>query len=439
MIFKRPSALLTRIFGILLLAIVFEFAASTLFYERVARLQVREEEAHRLAEHLALGYRLVGSRPAAERIALAARISSDKFRFEWRKSPPPLPAIAPELRTMRDQIVQWEPTLARSDLRLYLAGGRGHVVAGIASLPDGSTVRFEAAHVVESASIAANRFLLAIIPAVALIIIAGLMIRRTLRPMGELARAAEAVGQGRELLVEERGPGEVRRVIRAFNAMQTRIHRLIADRTQALAAAGHDLRTPLARLRLRSEAIADADLRKAIFGDLGEMEEMIESLLAYFGGETDPQPPVRVDLAVLIDTLVDEVRDLGGAVTYAGPRHAEMQLRPAAIKRALRNLVDNGLHYGGGADVSLRMTNDWAIIAVEDDGPGIPEDRMEEALRPFSRLDGARARNTAGLGLGLSIVERIVRSEGGDFRIANRSVRGLRAEIRLPLAPPKND
>ena len=433
---RRPSALLTRIFGILLLAVIFEFAASTLFYERVARLQVREEEAHRLAEHLAIGYRLLGSRPAAERTSLAERISSDKFRFEWRAIPPPPPAIAPELRTMRDQIVQWEPSLVRSDLRLFLSGSKNHVVAGVVRLPDGSAVRFEAAHVVETASIAANRFLLAIIPAIALIVIAGLMIRRTLRPMGELARAAEAVGQGRECLVEERGPGEVRRVIRAFNAMQKRIHRLIADRTQALAAAGHDLRTPLARLRLRSEAVADTELRGAITADLREMEEMIESLLAYFGGEGDPQPTVRADLAVLIGTLVDEVRDLGGAVTYAGPPHVELRLRPPQFKRALRNLIDNALHYGGNAAVSLRIAGDEAVIAVEDDGPGIPEDRMEEVLRPFARLDGARARNTSGLGLGLSIVDRIVRSEGGHFRLSNRKARGLRAEIRLPVSGP---
>jgi len=428
------SALLTRILAILLLAIVLEFVASTLFYERIARVQLQEEEAHRVAEHLAVGYRLLESRPPAERPALAERVSSAGFRLQWRATPAAPPPIAPQLRQMRDQILQWEPDLKGSNLHLYFApDGRTGTIRGAALLSDGGALVFEIRPSTAPPGMALSRFLLALIPAMALIVIAGLLLRRTLRPLGELTRAAQAVGEGRELFVEEQGPGEVRRVIRAFNAMQSRIHRLIADRTQALAAAGHDLRTPLSRLRLRSEAVSDPALRSAMADDLQEMEDMVESLLAFFGGDNDPGPVAKSDVAVLVQTLVDELHDLGADVLYTGPDHAEMQARPVRLKRALRNLVDNALHYGGAARVSLRITKREATIAVEDDGPGIPDAQMADALRPFVRLDQARTRNTNGLGLGLSIVERIVRGESGTLHLANRPEGGLRAEIRLPI------
>ena len=233
-------------------------------------------------------------------------------------------------------------------------------------------------------------------------------------------------------IVPEAGPSELRHVIRAFNAMQTRIHRLIADRTQALAAVGHDLRTPLARMQLRTDAIGNPELRRAFSADVAEMEALVGSVLSYLAGDDDPESPVRIDVAVLAATIVDDAADHGGDATYVGDDHLEASVRPIGLKRALGNLVENALHYGHCARVSVTADAEAVIVRVDDDGPGIPAEQLEQVLQPFARLDPARSRNTSGLGLGLAIVVRAAEADGGELHIVNRPEGGLRAELRLP-------
>jgi two-component system, OmpR family, osmolarity sensor histidine kinase EnvZ len=430
---RRSAGLLGRILFIVLLAVGIEFAASTFLYERAETARMQEGEAHRIAEHVAVAYHFLSSRPPAERPAWAARLSSDGVHIRWLPGDHVPPVIAPSLDQLRGQMVSWEPVLARANLRLYFhSPGRDGAVKGTARLADGSTLAFRTPAIPQSLSFTFNRILLALVPAIALVVIAALLVRRTLLPMNQLAEAAEDIGRGQTRILSPRGPGEVRRVMRAFNGMQQRIHRLIADRTQALAAVGHDLRTPIARLHLRAEGIADPALRQAIASDLGEMEHMLESLLSYLGGEDDPEPRVRIDLAVLMATLADEAQDAGHEAGYAGPDHAEVSVRPVAFKRALSNLIENALKYGGSAQVALVEQPDALVVSVEDGGPGIAEDRLDEALEPFVRIDPARSRDTSGLGLGLSIVKRVVEQEGGTLTLSNRPTGGLRAEIRLP-------
>ena len=430
---RLSAGLLGRILGIVLLAILFEFAASTFLYERAQSLKMREDEAHRVGGHVAVAYRVLSSRPPKERHAIAGGLSSHGLTLRWLPGHHTPPPIAPSLEGMREQILAWEPSLRDAKLSLYLhSPGRNEMVKGSLQLPDGSMLIFQARDLSSPVSLTLNRILLALIPAVALVIIAALLVRRTLRPMSRLAEAAEVIGRGESRFVDPRGPGEVRRVIRAFNAMQERIHRMIADRTHALAAVGHDLRTPIARLQLRAEQISEPELREALQKDVSEMEGMLDSLLAYLRGEADPEPRRRIDAAVLVRTLLDEAADQGSDVAYAGLDHAEACVRPLALKRALSNLIDNALKYGGKARVSVGRSADALVIRVEDDGPGIAEERLEAALQPFVRVDPARGRNTGGLGLGLAIVKRVIEAEGGQFALANRKEGGLRAEIRLP-------
>jgi two-component system osmolarity sensor histidine kinase EnvZ len=433
----RPSVgLLGRILAILLLTVVIEFGVSTLLYERASQFSVREDEARRLAEHLVIARTLVADRPWQERPAMADRLTTDRYVVRWAPSLPPPPRLAAELVEMRRQIVAWEPTLANSELRLRLnAPGRHTVVAGGLSLSDGSWLHFSTRETVHAWDLTVGRILLALVPAVALLVLGALLIRRTLRPLGTLAQAAGRFGTGaagEEIILPEAGTGEVRRVIRAFNDMQRRIHRLITDRTQALAAVGHDLRTPLSRLQLRLETVAEPELREAIGGDVAEMEAMVASLLAFLGGESDPETPVRIDVAVLITTIVDDFGDRGMQAEYDGPEHCEMVVRAVALKRAVVNLVDNAIHYGGNARVTLTVEDARICICIDDDGPGIPPEDIQAALTPFTRLDPARRRNTLGLGLGLAIVTRAVEAEGGTLRLTNRSTGGLRAELLLP-------
>lgn len=429
---RPPLGLIGQIFAILLLAILIEFGASTFFYERASQLSVRDDEARRLAEHLIIARKLLDDSPGNTRVALAQDLTTSRYSIGWVPQLPPYLAAAPTLDRIHQQVLAWEPSLASSNLRLRLNGTpRRAVIVGGLALDDGTWMEFGTREPIRQLSFSLERMLLALGPAVAIILAGGVLVRHTLLPMRRLAHAAEHVGSDIAEEVPEGGAREVRRVIRAFNRMQARIHRLIADRTQALAAVGHDLRTPLARLRLRADAIEDPAVLDAIQADIGEMEAMIGSLLAYLGGETDIEPRVSADLAVMCATIADDAADHGHAVTYEGPEHLEVSIRPMTLKRALVNLVENGIHYADQVWLKLEATDTHIAICVEDDGPGIPEEALRTVLEPFVRLDRARARDTLGLGLGLSIVAKAVESEEGTLRLHNRREGGLRAQILL--------
>ena len=431
----RPVGLLGRVVAILLLALLFEFAASTLLYERASQFSVRDDEARRLAEHLVISRRFIAEQPAPARAAAASELSTERYALRWEATLPAPPPLAPSLDGMQRQVVAWEPALARADLRLHLTSpGRRARIAGGLRLPDGSWLYFQTLQPVKGLNLAIERILLALIPALALMAIGGLMVRRALLPLRRLAIAADRVGDGSGETehVPEAGPGDVARVIAAFNRMQDRIHALIEDRTQALAAVGHDFRTPLSRLRLRAEEVADPAPRAAIERDVAEMEAMVASLLAYLGGDGDPEAPTMADVAVICATLVDDATDAGHDARYAGPDHLPMRIRRVNLKRALGNLVDNALRFGSEVTVSVAEAPDAVLLAVEDDGPGIDPALLDKVLEPFVRAGDARGRDTAGFGLGLSIVVRMVELEGGTLRLVNRPAGGLRAEIALP-------
>ena len=432
--FLRPSiGIIGQIVAILLLTMVIEFGVSTLLYERASQFAVRDDEARRLAEHLVIARRLIAEQPVSRRDDMAEDLTTERYALHWQQDLPAPPPIAPALDSMRHQVVEWEPSLAATDLRLKLTSpGRSSVVTGGLQLPDGSWLYFRTLEPLHNLNLAAERILLALIPALALMILGGLLIRRALRPMRQLAAAADSFGDTEHDPISEAGPREVRHVVAAFNRMAARIQRLIADRTQALAAVGHDLRTPLARLRLRADGVDDAATRAAIQRDIGEMEAMVTSLLAFLGGDSDPETPVLTDIAVLCATLIDDVEDRDLPGVYDGPAHCEVTVRPVALKRALANLVENALHYAGNVTIRLDSAPAGVTIGVEDDGAGIPEDQLRRVLEPFVRLDTARPRDTIGFGLGLPIVARIVESEGGVLTLANRTGGGLRATIFLP-------
>ena len=427
--FARPAlGLIGQLVAILLVTTLIEFGISTLLYERASQFSVQDDEARRLAEHLVISRRLIADEELDERAEMAADLTTDRYALRWATALPAPPPVAPSLDSMRRQVIAWEPTLAAADLRLRLTQpGRSSVVTGGLKLSDGSWLYFQTLAPVKGINLAIERVLLALIPAVALVAAGALTVRRLLEPLRRLAAAADRVGQGAAAEVPERGPGEVVRVIAAFNRMQGRIHRLMTDRTQALAAVAHDLRTPLTRLRLRLEEGGGDGAR----ADVAEMEAMINSMLAYLGGDTDPEPPALADIAVLAATVIDDAADRGLDATYTGPDHLEMIVRGASLKRALSNLVENALHYGGRAMLTVEERTAGVALRVEDDGPGIPEDQLASVTEPFVRLDPARQRDTPGFGLGLSIVQRLVEAEGGTLTLRNRPEGGLAAEIML--------
>ena len=267
---------------------------------------------------------------------------------------------------------------------------------------------------------------------VSIIVIAIFLLNNINAPLRRLAEAADLYGRGRPVVLPEHGPREIVQVECAFNALQRRINQLIADRTQALAAVSHDLRTPIARLRLRCGFVTDKALQADCERDLAEMEAMIEATLAYLRGDEDAEQPRPTDVAAMLATLVDDAVDGGKKATLAGPRHAVLRLRALSIKRALANLIDNAVAYGGCARVALEQTPQGLRIIIDDEGPGVAEADIPGVFEPFQRLEPSRNRSTGGVGLGLTIARQAIEREGGSIRLQNRSEGGLRAEVRLP-------
>lgn len=437
--FVRPSiGLVGRILVILLLTVTVEFCTSTLLYERASEFSLREDEAHRLAEHLVITRKLIAERPDEERPTMASLLTTERYDVRWNPSRSPPAPLTPALTDMQRQIIAWEPSLADADLRLRLKSpGRNAIVTGSMTLSDGSWISFGTREVAEGWDMALGRVMLALIPALGLLVIGSLLIRQTLKPIKMLAQAAERYGYGDRVILPETGSGEILRVTRAFNEMQDRIHRLLSDRTRALAAVGHDLRTPIARLQLRLDMVRDSLLRDGLRKDANEMEAMIGSLLTYLGGNETSEAAVRVDVVSMATTLVDDAQDAGYNVQYQGPESLDAVIRLFDIKRAMGNLLSNALRYGKQVVLSVETQGDRLLLRVADDGPGIPEELLDDAKQPFTRLDQARERNTEGLGLGLAIVDRIVQAHAGTLMLSNGAAGGLVAEINLPIAGPR--
>ena len=268
--------------------------------------------------------------------------------------------------------------------------------------------------------------------------IAVIFLRNQIRPIRRLAAAADALGKGRPVTdLTPSGATEIRRAGAAFLEMQGRIQRQIAQRTEMLAGVSHDLRTPLTRVRLQLAMLADAhhDSREEIAEseqDVQLMEHMIDEYMAFARGQGG-EAPVSTDLAEIIDDVAGDARRKGSPIALEVERPLVLALRPNAIRRCLTNLVENAMHHGARVAISATRRDDVVSVAVEDDGPGIPENQREEVFKPFFRLDSARNPRTGGAGLGLSIARDVARGHGGDIRMSGGSLGGLRAELRLPV------
>ncbi|MNK16515.1 Osmolarity sensor protein EnvZ [compost metagenome] len=263
--------------------------------------------------------------------------------------------------------------------------------------------------------------------------VAVLFIRNQVRAIERLADAAEAFGRGETVpRFKPHGAREVRAAASAFLDMRARIQRHIEQRTALLASVSHDLRTPLTRLRLELALAPPFKRAEAMKGDLDEMEHMIDEYLAFARGEAG-EAIQAVSVPEMLRRAAEDARRAGAEVTVETPDELDAQLRPLAFRRALNNLAGNAAVHGEHVRLSARPLPSGGIeIAVEDDGPGIPEDMHEEAFRPFSRLDASRNQNSKGVGLGLAIARDVARGHGGDITLSRSDLGGLKAAIRLP-------
>jgi len=207
----------------------------------------------------------------------------------------------------------------------------------------------------------------------------------------------------------------------------------VENRTRLLAAISHDLRTPLTLLRLRAEGVESAEERERMLATIAEMDAMIGATLAYARDEAAAEPRRRSDLTALLGSLVDDLAEAGLPVALAPAEPLVLDCQPAALRRALVNLLDNAVKYGGRAEVSIRAAGGRAEILVEDAGPGLPEAELARVFQPFYRVEASRSRETGGIGLGLAIAAGIVEAHGGEIALENRPEGGLRARVTLPL------
>ncbi len=257
--------------------------------------------------------------------------------------------------------------------------------------------------------------------------------RRFTRPLRELAVAAERFGRGEKIEpVAERGSDEIKRSIVEFNRMRERIERFVAGRTRLVAALAHDLRTPITALRLRLEFLPDDDNTRAMNATLDDLIHMSEATLEFMREETNTETARRMDLTALIDALCEDYRAADRPVTFACDAQVTLVCRPVAIRRALRNVIDNALAYGEVAQVSLTGGPEQVVIEVADHGPGIKTADMDSVFDAFVRLETSRSRETGGAGLGLSIVRSVIRAHGGDITLRNRPEGGLVVRMTLP-------
>lgn len=430
-----PDSLASRTLLVMLGGLTLLHIGSVTVHERalhgveVAALEMRHVDRILAAGALARG------RSEPERDAAVHALSLPGLQLHWDRNPPGTSEPSPEFEDMLVRL--------GSNARLGWSadGAAGQILLG--AVPVGAEAGAGEGWIVFSMeqrahprlTIDKGGLLSMLAMALGIGLVAVPVVRWMTRPLQRLAQAADLVGRDpRPIILATDGPLEVRHAAAAFNAMQARIARLIEDRTEALAAMSHDLRTPLARLRLRAGFLDESEDRARIEADIAEMEAMVSRTLEYFREGRDSEPSVPTDLAAILQTLADEAADAGCDVTYEGPAHAVLSLRRLAAKRAISNLMNNAIQHGA-PPVVIRLDErpDTVLVDVSDAGPGIPAAERMRALAPFTRLDPARSGQ--GVGLGLTTAARFVEAEGGALALHDAPGGGLQVHLVLPRKP----
>jgi signal transduction histidine kinase len=371
----------------------------------------------------------------AEAIALTRRANVDPVRVSWA-APPQGEASAPKSQLVADV----EADLRRS----WRLDTSPHSRAGLdadaiyVKLDDGRTLRFAVARFGGVSSLVLTQTLMTLGVITTLILaVSAYAVRSVTAPLSSIASAARAFGrpgvQGADL--PETGPVEIAQAARALNEMRARVRSLVDERTRMLAAVSHDLRTPLTRLRLRIDRLADDAAKGEMLGEIAVINEMLTETLAYMREVGQSEAAAPTDLPSLVQTICAQFSDTGHDVAYRGPDRLAFVCRPHALTRALTNLVDNAVKFGRHVEVAVEGGEAEVCVEVRDDGPGVALDIMGRVFEPFFKGDDARGQDQGGgFGLGLSIVREIAERHGGAVELVNVAPHGLTARLRLPGA-----
>jgi signal transduction histidine kinase len=302
-------------------------------------------------------------------------------------------------------------------------------------LIDGQWIEFHS-HIPEKVLTIPKYFFPSLLLLVALVTgLSFLAMRLITHPLTILAEAAEQFGRDIEgTPISESGCTELRTAARAFNAMQARLLRFIQERMHLLAAISHDLKTPLTRMKLRSEILqrTEPTIGGIYLNNIAEMEEMVGSALDYIQGMERLEKKKLVYIQSILETLEMEYSEIGQDIQIECSKTEAFWVMPGSFKRCLSNLIQNAIKYGEQATIIARIQDHQLWISVTDDGPGIPEEDLKKVFEPFVRLETSRSRHTGGVGLGLSIAQNIARSHGGELTIKNRPDIGLEAILIIP-------
>ncbi len=446
-----PDTISGRIIGLLCAGLILTAAGSLSIYTLDIFHGKGWDETFRNLQRIVVIFSIMDHASPDARLAWLSSLNETSFSVSWspNETPPPLRQdsmtrhLARDIRVFSkiegiDRVHTGYPVDAPSSSR-WLMPETGPAEVWI-ELSDGTWLHF----LIATEQIGGLWTLRLTLAASLLIIgIAGLGVwaaRKATAPLAQFSLAAERLGANVDAppLNDEEGPEEIRLAARAFNSMQHRIRRLIEDRTLMLAALSHDLRTALTRLRFRMEFISDPQQRQKAEADLDEMQAMLLSSLSFARDDAASEPVALIDLAMLVQSLCDDLQDSGKAVSYDGTLHLNYRGRPVSMRRALANLIDNALTYGKEASISLAEEQNTIEITVGDRGPGIPESMRSRVFSPFYRLESSRSRDTGGTGLGLTVARTVIHCHGGDIRLEDRSGGGLLVRIVLPASAAGN-
>jgi len=428
-----PGSLFYRVTLIIVvgLAVAQLLTFAAIRYER--NMALRELMMIGIERDIASSVAILDRLPAAERASWLDRLERRNYRFVLGGSAEGTEPGSPASRQFAAAIVEamrpfeivkvgevaWPPEELQIQVRLG----------------DGSTVVVHARRV--GMPVSGWVMWLLVVQLLVLAVCAWYAVRLVTRPLAQLSAAADELGpdlKGQALA--EDGPSEVAHAARAFNAMQQRIAGYMAERVEILAAISHDLQTPITRMRLRTDLMDNEHDREKFRQDLDAMNSLVREGVTYartLHGATEP--PLRIDADALLESMVADYEDVGQQVRLEGKAGAPIVSRPNALRRILMNLIDNALKFGTDVRVQVHAEGGKLVVAVLDNGPGIPPDELEAVLKPFYRVESSRNRSTGGTGLGLAIAHQLAMAMGAELTLNNRAEGGLEARLTLGTAP----
>ena len=456
-----PRSLFGQTLLILLAGLIVSHAIGSWIYTADREQAVRAVGGFATAQRIANLTRLVQDTPPEARQRIVTALSDQSFRVSLSAQPIAAQSVSDDASAataIKDFLVDQlslgparQPRVSASAAEGPPFGpwhgmGHGPMMRGFGGfagfrdlqvsipLADGQWLSFATALPAGGPAFSAQFLVSMAVMAIIILAVSVWAVRRVTAPLASLATAAERLGHDVNAPpLPEAGTTETRQAARAFNDMQTRLRNLIESRTRLLAAISHDLRTPLTLLRLRAETVENAQERDKMLSTIAEMENMIGATLQFARDQSASEPRRKTDLTSLLQSVVDDMSDAGLPVRMEAAGLVFYECQPVALKRAVRNLLDNAVKYGKAGSVNIRPTSRTIEIDIDDEGPGIPEEELSRVLEPFYRLEQSRSRETGGVGLGLAIAQSIVQAHGGTLTLSNRPTGGLRARVALPI------